>query len=59
MRFTEALYVIQSTQANLPHSPHVTETEIHRGHTFHVYTHMFTCEFGEISVHVCKGNIKH
>lgn len=40
-------------------SPHVTERKIHRGHTFHAYTHVFTCEFAETSVHVCRGNIKH
>lgn len=60
MRFSEALHVVQSTQANLPHfQPHVTDAEIHGGHSLRVYTHIFPCEFGDTSVHVCKGNIKH
>lgn len=45
----------------LPHSnllPIMWLRQKHGGHIFHVYTCIFTCEFGEPSVHVCKGNIK-
>lgn len=30
--------------------PHVTETEVHEDHKFHIYTHIFTREFDETNV---------
>jgi len=63
VRFTEALYVIQSTLANLPHSNLLPTTRDRGRNTwgspFCVYTHTFTFVFGETGVHVCKSNIKH
>lgn len=53
----KVLKLIFYTQTYSP--AHMTETEIHRGYIFYVDTQICNCKFGETSVHLCKGNIKH